>query len=97
MIHAQGEYVVVEFIPQEEAKTASGIILAKEDRKRDGDIVFLATGKLVSAGKECTLQAKIGDIVLYTPIDANTFLDTEDSGKETRYDVLNYKHVKARK
>lgn len=96
MIHAQGEYVVVEFIPQEEAKTASGIIIGKDDRKRDGDIVFLATGRLVSAGKEVTLQAGIGDIVLYTPIDANTYLDTESTGKETRYDVLNYKHVKAK-
>lgn len=97
MIHAQGEYVVVEFIPQEEAKTQSGIIIGKDDRKRDGDVVYLASGKLISAGDKAELpRSKIGDVILYTPIDANTYLYTNQDGQEIRYDVLNYKHVKAK-
>jgi co-chaperonin GroES (HSP10) len=92
MIEAQGEYVVVEFIPQQESKTTSGIIIAKDDRKRDGDVVYLATGKLISAGDKADLpRVRIGDTILYTPIDANRY-----QHESVTYDVLNYKHVKGK-
>ena len=45
--HAVGQYLMVRHIPgrqQEEEKTQSGIIIAKEERERDGDVVYMARG-----------------------------------------------------
>lgn len=86
---ALGEHVAVKFIPNAEEKTQAGIILAKDDRKRNGDIVFLATGQITSIGKDVDLEVKVGDTIVYTPIDANTFIS-----KDGRYDILHYKFVK---
>ncbi len=88
---AVGDFVMVKHIPREEIKTASGIIVTPHDRQRDGDVVNLAQGQLLSFGSKVEgITAKVGDIIFYNPYDSQSyFTETE------RYDAVHYTLIKA--
>lgn len=89
---ALGEFLMVRHIrtEKEENKTESGIILAREERDRDGDIVFLARGEVLSWGDGVDLKGVTkGDIVLYNPFDCQSYTIRND-----KYDAIHYTLVK---
>lgn len=88
---AAGDFVMVKHIPREEVTTASGIIVAANERQRDGDVVNLAQGELLSFGPKVEgVGAKVGDTIFYNPYDSQSyFTDTE------RYDAVHYTLIKA--
>lgn len=90
---ALGEYVMVRHIrsEKEEETTEHGIIIAKEDRERDGDVVFMARGEVMSWGdsEKLDLDIKKGDIILYNPFDCQSYTIAGD-----KYDAIHYSLVK---
>lgn len=90
---AVGEFLFVKHIPRTtETKTSTGIIIPEaEERERNGDIVFLAQGDIVSFGSKVKdIKAKIGDRVLYNPYDAQWYYIGDD-----RYQAVHYTLIKA--
>lgn len=83
---------MVRHIPREaEQKTDSGIILTVEDRQRDGDIVNLAQGELISFGPKVEgVGAKVGDYIFYNPYDCQSFFKEKE-----RYDAVHFTLIKA--
>lgn len=90
---ALGEFIMVRHIrtDKEENKTPSGIILAREDRDRDGDVVFLARGEVMSWGtsEKIDLDIKKGDVILYNPFDCQSYTIASD-----KYDAIHWSLVK---
>lgn len=90
---ALGEFVMVRHIrtEKEEDVTSSGIILKREDRDRDGDVVFLARGEVMSWGESKKLDLNItkGDIVLYNPFDCQSYTIQNE-----KYDAIHYTLIK---
>lgn len=89
---AVGEYLMVRHIrTDKEETTESGIIIRKEDRERDGDVVYLARGEVMSWGdaEKLDLDIKKGDIVLYNPFDCQSYTIANE-----KYDAIHYSLVK---
>lgn len=89
---AAGDFVFVRHIPREdEQKTDSGIIIKVSDRQRDGDVVNLAQGELLSFGSKVEgVGAKIGDTIFYNPFDCQSYFLNDQ-----RYDAVHYSLIKA--
>lgn len=89
---ATGEFLIVRHIPREDKEvTSTGIVIPRESRERDGDIVFLAQGEIISFGsKVVDVNAKVGDMVFYNPFDSQSYIINDN-----KYDAVHYTLVKA--
>lgn len=90
---AVGEFIIVRHIrtEKEENKTKSGIIISREDRDRNGDVVFLARGEVQSWGssEKIDLDIEKGDVVLYNPFDSQCYVIENE-----KYDAIHWSLVK---
>jgi co-chaperonin GroES (HSP10) len=89
---AVGEFVFVKHEPREtEQTTQAGIIVTVSDRQRDGDVVNLAKGTLISFGNSVKdINAKVGDTIFYNPYDSQSYFEGEE-----RYDTIHMSLIKA--
>lgn len=89
---ATGEFLIVRHIPREDKEvTVSGIVIPRESRERDGDIVFLAQGEIISFGSKVKdINAKVGDMVFYNPFDSQSYVIGDN-----KYDAVHCALVKA--
>ena len=89
MPQALGEFIFVLHTVKDEETTKSGIIVKYDDKKRDGNAVYLAEGSFVSQGGQVKMRLKEGMKLLYNYYDAGILVDGD---KE--YHSIHEKHIR---